>query len=134
MNNFARFKKIEKMWFALFVISGCFLFLNEMAFAECSETFSWRPNNESNIVAYKIYYGKTNNGPYPNAVNVSTESIVEDRVQGIVTGLTCGEKYYFVCVAVNEANIESPYSTQLALTVGVGSELPGSPGNVEIME
>ena len=65
-------------------------------------------------------------------VNVGKSAPVDGRIQGTVPGLTCGETYYFVCVAVNDANVESTYSAQA--TVTPDSEIPGSPVNLMIIE
>ncbi len=121
---------IKKLQFVL-VIVGFFL-LYETAFADCVETFSWVPNTESNLAGYKIYYGQTDGGSYPNVVNVGNPETVDGRIQGTVTGLTCGEEYFFVCVAVNDSGVESTYSSQAAVTPA--SSVPGSPVNLMIIE
>ena len=72
-------------------------------YADCIEKFSWLPNEEGNISKYTIYYGQTEGGPYPDSVNVGRPASIGGRVYGIVTGLTCGEQYYFVCTATNTA-------------------------------
>jgi len=65
-------------------------------------------------------------------VNVGKPAPVAGRIQGTVPGLTCGQTYYFVCVAVNDANLESAYSGQA--TVTPNSAVPGSPVNLMIIE
>jgi len=51
-----------------------------MAVAEdCTETFSWDPNTESNIAGYKIYYGQAEDGPYPNAAYVGNSESLDPK-------------------------------------------------------
>ncbi|MCD4720921.1 MAG: fibronectin type III domain-containing protein [Desulfobacula sp.] len=132
MNSFFINRNFKKLWFVLIVAGFWFFLLGGTASADCVEIFSWLPNSESNITGYKIYYGQTNGGPYPNVVNVGKPAPVEGRIHGTVPGLTCGQQYYFVCVAVNDADIESAYSTQADVTPN--SAVPGSPVNLMIIE
>jgi Putative metal-binding motif len=102
---------IRKLWFVLVLAGFCFFLFCETAAAEdCNETFSWLPNTELNITGYKIYYGETEGGPYPNAVDVGNPWPVDGRIYATITVLTCGQLYYFVCVAVNDIGLESFYS------------------------
>ena len=82
------------------------------AFADdtCDSRFSWLPYDGSN--SYRIYYGMTEGGPYPNYVDVGNPSPVDGRIYGEVTGLSCGKKYYFVCTSVSAQGEESEYSRQ----------------------
>ena len=68
----------------------------------------------------------------PGVVNVGTAIGDDDKVHGTVTGLNCGETYYFVCVAVNNADLESEYSQQVTITTS--SVVPGPPTNLIIIE
>lgn len=98
------------MWFVL-VFAGFGFFLNGTAVAEdCTENFSWLLNTESNIAGYKIYYGQIEGGPYPNAVDIGNPEPLDSRICATIPVLTCGQPYYFVCVAVNDDGIESSYS------------------------
>ncbi len=132
MDIFFQNRNFKKFWFVLVVTGFYFSLLGGTASADCVETFSWLPNNESNITGYKIYYGQTNGGPYPDVVNVGKPAPVDGRIQGTVPGLTCDQQYYFVCVAVNDANLESPYSSQVAVIPDSG--VPGSPVNLMIID
>lgn len=115
MNSFFVNGKFRRLWRVLVLLSCGLFFSVGLASAECPVTFSWYPNTESNIKEYKIYYGQTNGGPYSNVVEVGNPALVNERINGTVSGLTCEQQYYFVCVAVNDANIESNYSVQVAL-------------------
>lgn len=132
MDIFFISRKLKKISFSLAVTGFLFFLLCGVATATCSETFSWAPNTESNITGYKIYYGTADNGPYPNFVNVSSTALVNGRIQGTVVGLVCGQQYYFVCVAVNSANLESAYSTQAAV-IPIGG-IPGVITDLSIIE
>ncbi|MCP3928429.1 MAG: DNRLRE domain-containing protein [Bacteroidetes bacterium] len=116
MNCFFINKNLKRLQFGFIFVSFCLFLFCGTAMADCTETFSWIPNAESNITGYKIYYGQVDNGPYPNIVDVDNPELLDGRIYGTVTGLTCGEQYYFVCVAVNEAGIESGYSDQVIVT------------------
>lgn len=89
-------------------------FSTTVAFAaDCTQRFSWLPNPGSDIAGYKIYYGSTNGGPYPNAVDIVAPTPVDGRILGEVTGIICDETYYFVCTAYNTTGVESAYSPQV---------------------
>ncbi len=132
MDNLFINRNVRKLWFSLVVAGFYFFIFCGTAAADCVETFSWLPNSESNIAGYKIYYGQNNGGPYPSVVNVGNPSPVDGRIHGTVPGLTCGETYYFVCVAVNTSGVESTYSAQATVTPDSG--VPGSPVNLMIIE
>ena len=107
------------------------LIIPRLLFA-ASITLAWNASKENDLLGYKIYYGQTNGGPYSSVVNVGNPAPVDGRIQGTVPGLTCGETYYFVCVAINDANVESTYSGQISVTPV--SEVPGTPVNLMIIE
>ena len=117
-------RNIKKLWFVLVIANFYFFLLCETAAAaDCTETFSWLPNTESNIAGYTIYYGKTEGGPYPNAVNVGKPGPVGGLIKATITVLTCGQQYYFVCVAVNDVGIESAYSNSVVNSIIIESDL-----------
>ena len=116
-------RNIKKLWFVLVVASFYFFLLGGTAAANCTETFSWLPNTESNITGYKIYYGETEGGPYPNVVDVGKPGPVDGRIKATIYVLTCGQQYYFVCVAVNKAGFESPYSNSVVNSIIIKSDL-----------
>ncbi len=85
--------------------------------AVSSVNFSWIPNSVSNIVGYKIYYGTTSGGAYPNSVDIKMNAPDpnDGRIHGVVTGLTNGVTYYFVCTAYNSSG-ESAYTHEVVYT------------------
>ncbi len=91
--------------------------------SESSVDFSWLPNSESNIVGYKIYYGTTAGGGYPNFVDIKSNipDPKDGRMHGVVSGLTNGITYYFVCTAYNNSGDESAYSGEVVDTPGTTS-------------
>ena len=71
------------------------------------------PNSEDDLAGYKIYYGTSSGGGYPNEVDIGDPALVGGRVYGEVPGLTCGTQYYAVCVAYNTQGVESNHSSQV---------------------
>lgn len=119
--------RCPKKWgVPLTVIVWCLF--SSSAIAE--EKFSWLPNQETNIAGYKIYYGTTKGGPYPNVTDVGNPVAVNGRIYGTVSGLTCGVKYYFVCRAYNTQGLESGDSAQLELTIT--ASVPLAPTTVTV--
>lgn len=98
-------------------ILGIFLSASVAFAADCTERFSWLPNADSDIAGYKIHYGLTNGGPYPNAVDVVNDALTDGRILGVVPNLVCDESYYFVATAYNSAGMESAFSPQVDLFV-----------------
>ncbi len=92
------------------------LSITDGAAAECTQSFSWLQNSESDLSGYRIYYGTNSGGPYPNKVDVGNPAPVDGRVYGDVSSLTCGVTYYFVLVAYNTGNVESDYTAQVIVT------------------
>ena len=80
--------------------------------ADCTERFSWLPSTGSNILGYKIYYGQTDGGPYPNEVDFVNPAPVDGRIYGEVPGLVCGIHYYFVATTYSDTE-ESAFSIQV---------------------
>ena len=132
MNSFILDGIFKKFRFVLIGVGFCFLIFSQAHAGDCIETFSWLPNTESDVTGYKIYYGQTDNGPYPNVVNIGNPVLVDGRIKGTVTGLECGQAYYFVCVAVTGDGMESPYSTQVSVVPA--KAIPGVPGSLTIIE
>lgn len=132
MNSFIFDGILKKFRFVLVGLVFCLLIFSQAHAGNCNQNFSWLPNTEPNIAGYKIYYGQTNNGPYPNVVNIGNPSPVDGRITGTVTGLECGQVYYFVCVAVTDTGTESPHSNQ-ARTIPAQA-VPGIPEGVNVFE
>ncbi len=104
--------KILKM-----VILWFFFFTTVSFAAECTEQFSWLPNSEGDIGGYKIYYGLDDGGPYTGVKDVGNPPPVDGRIWGEVSGLVCGDQYYFTCRAYNTAGLESDNSIQVDFVV-----------------
>ncbi len=105
------------------VFNVIFLLGNVMVFpaiaSESNVNFSWLPNSASNIVGYKIYYGTTAGGGYPDFVDIKSNipNPKDGRMHGVVSGLTNGITYYFVCTAYSDSGDESAYSSEEVYTV-----------------
>lgn len=102
----------------IFLFGG--VFAAPVIASESSANFSWLPNSASNVTGYKIYYGTTSGGGYPNFVDIKNNAPdpKDGRIHGTVTGLTDGVTYYFVCTAYNNTGQESDYSDEVAYTAG----------------
>ena len=79
-------------------------------------TFSWIPNNETNLAGYKIYYGISPRN-YANVIDVGLPQPTNGRIQASVDGLIEGETYYFAATAYDSQGAESDYSTEIQHTV-----------------
>ncbi len=78
-------------------------------------TFSWLPNQETNLAGYKIYYG-TASRTYDTTIDIGNPAPVNGRIQGRVDGLIDGTTYYFAATAYDTSNQESDYSTEVVWT------------------
>jgi cellulose 1,4-beta-cellobiosidase len=76
-----------------------------------SVALTWTAST-STVIGYNTYSGTTSGGPYakltsaPEASTAYTDSTVQ-----------AGQTYYYVVTAVNSANEESAYSTQVSATI-----------------
>ncbi|HEX7041604.1 MAG TPA: fibronectin type III domain-containing protein [Trueperaceae bacterium] len=84
----------------------------------------------TDLVGYRIYYGTSEGGPYPNVVSVMDAG----ATQYIVTGETLSENttYCFVATAVNAAGLESQYSNEACATTPDIPEVPNPPSGVSV--
>jgi len=89
-------------------------------------SLTWQPpadNGGSPITGYKIYYG-TSPGNY-------TITIMAGNVTSYtITGLTNGQKYYFVVSAINGVG-EGPKSNEISATPQSGAVVPSAPQNLQ---
>lgn len=84
-----------------------------------SANVSWIPptqntdgSNLTDLSGYKIYWGTTSKGPYPNTQAVPSAG----TTSGVVGNLAAGT-YYFVVTALNGAGAESIYSNEASKTL-----------------
>ena len=87
-------------------------------------TFSWLPNEETNLAGYKIHYGTTS-GSYSTTIDMGNPAQVDGRIQGEINGLEEGVTYYFAATAYNNKGQESDYSTEIVWTAS--SQSGGEP-------
>ncbi|MFO1313581.1 MAG: PKD domain-containing protein [Burkholderiales bacterium] len=67
-------------------------------------TLAWDPS--TGATSYRLYYG-TSSGTYPNSINTGAAT------SATVTGLTAGQRYYFVVTAFSSTGAQSPYSNEV---------------------
>ena len=115
--------------FFLATFLGFFAFFAVQAWADCSVTFSWLPNPDTEQVqGYRIHYGTAQGGPYTETVEVGKPAPVDGRIKWTISsGFTEGTTYYFVSTAYNSAG-ESSYSDEVSWICE--SESPGDVQNV----
>jgi hypothetical protein len=77
-----------------------------------SATISWNANTDNDLAGYRVYYGTTRGGPYGS----STSLIPKTQTSCTVSDLSSGT-YYFVVVALDTANNESPWSAEATKTI-----------------
>jgi hypothetical protein len=71
----------------------------------------WEPNPEANIIGYNIYSRSSKNEAFKK---LNDKPIMEETKYS--ANLTNGQTYYFVVTAINNRNLESIYSEEIAAT------------------
>ncbi len=97
-------------------------------------SFSWLPNTEADLAGYRIYYGTTPGGPYPNMIEIGKPAPIDGRIHGSVPNLTPGTTYYFVAVARNLGGLESDYSSEAVFTPTTSESPPSPPSGLRILQ
>ncbi len=86
----------------------CALVFTGLAAPAVSLTLAWAPNAETNIFAYRLYYGPTSRS-YSASIHVSAET-----ASATVSNLVDGRRYYFAVSAVNATGLESAKSAEVS--------------------
>ena len=115
----------QTYFFALTAVSGTYEsnFSTEITVPPLSQppsgnisvTFSWLPNQESNLVGYKIHYG-TASGQYNTTIDVGNPAPTNGRIQALIENLSDGTTYYIVATAYDAQNQESGFSDEVVWT------------------
>jgi predicted RNase H-related nuclease YkuK (DUF458 family) len=71
---------------------------------------SWTPSPDSDVYGYVVYYG-TQSGTYDSSMDFFYTT------NGIITGLTAGQTYYFAVASIDSSGIEPISSSEVAYTV-----------------
>lgn len=87
-------------WLSLIVCS-------ELAQSAEQVTLAWNPNPESDIIGYRLYYGKVS-GQYSQSVDAGNTTTFT------LTGLSAGTVYYAVVTAYNTFGLESLPSNEIS--------------------
>jgi hypothetical protein len=85
-------------------------------FAAGSATLIWDTCNDSCVAGYNVYYGGAS-GAYTNKICAGTAT------NAAIPGLILGCTYYFAVTSYTALGLESPFSSEVALTVGSTSIL-----------
>jgi hypothetical protein len=97
---------------------AAFLITAAGAFANSNVTLSWNPNIQASLAGYALYYGTASQ-------NYTTRLPVSPLVtSNIVQNLQSGQTYYFAVTATNLAGQQSPYSSEVAITIPAGNSAP----------
>lgn len=92
-----------------------------------SVSFAWKKNPEPDVVKYRIYCSLIS-GLYAEGYDENAAVVIdqysENKTTATIEGLTPGLRYYFVITAVNSAGLESGFSNELAITIGVDNPNP----------
>lgn len=80
------------------------------AYAASTVTLAWDKNAETDVIGYKVHYGKVSRN-YQYTVDVKNNTSCS------IAGLAEGTTYYFAATAYNNSPIESDYSKELAHTI-----------------
>jgi hypothetical protein len=104
----------KALFISSYIIVILFFIFPAIALAAGSATISWLPNDEADLKGYRVYYGTSEGGPYGS----STALILEPATSHPISGLTEGETYYFVVVAVDTSDNESTWSDEVSKTIG----------------
>lgn len=88
------------------------IFCATLAFCPAASAISigWNTNPEADIASYQLHYGTTS-GTYPDLIDAGNNSIAP------VPGLTEGQTYYFVVIAVNADGLSSAPSAEISYTM-----------------
>jgi hypothetical protein len=109
-----------------------FLILVATTFAG-SAVLTWTPPTTNtdgtpitNLQGYKVYYGTTMGGAYPNSLTIANPSATTTTITGLASG-----DWYFVATAYKTAvsgGLESVYSNEVKKSVA--EVAPNAPGNL----
>jgi hypothetical protein len=103
--------KMERTLIKSYLTALMILMLPTLALAG-SATISWNANTDNDLAGYRVYYGTTRGGPYGS----STALVPKTQTSCTISDLTSGT-YYFVVVALDTANNESPWSAEAIKTI-----------------
>ena len=102
--------------FTIIIIFGIFV-ISSICFAG-SATLKWKPNTESDLAGYRIYYGTSSRsyGPFVSVDKNATQYTVENLQEG--------NTYYFALTAVDSSGNESGYSEEVSKTIPASNSSP----------
>lgn len=95
----------------LLLLLSCFV-----ATAADTMTFTWNRNPETNIIAYRLYYGIQARAHSGN-VYTKDVTVMAPQMTATATNLQPGVTYYFALTAIAEGGHESDYSDELSYAV-----------------
>lgn len=96
------------------------VFMQFSAQATTSVTLAWNQSQDPAIAGYNIYYGGSSRY-YTNRISVGNAT--NATIPGLIQGIT----YYFAATTYSASGIESPFSSELAYLVPMGTSAANQP-------
>lgn len=108
------------------LILGCLVVvaLTLMAALAHAADVNWTASASPGVTGYRVHYGQVS-GTYPTTVDAGT------ALTKVVTGLTPGQRYFFVVTAYDGFGQTSGYSNEVAYTVP-SPPPPTAPTNLRV--
>ena len=75
-------------------------------------TLNWAPSSSPGVAGYNVYRSAISGGPYAKLTSSLVSSLTFTD-----TSVLAGQNYYYVATAVDTANAESAYSSEVAVVV-----------------
>lgn len=89
-------------------------------------TLSWKPNSETDLEGYRVYYGEATRD------YVISIKMPKSLTKYTIGGLEPGKTYYFAATAHDNNQNESGYSNEVSYTVPILDETPPDVINIEM--
>ena len=103
-------RRLKHLVFELIMCGAVVLLFQFRVLAIQSVTLAWTPSTDTNVVAYRIYFG-TASGNYDSQV------MVDNTNEVTISGLEDGVTYYFAATSIDSAGDESAFSNEAVYTV-----------------
>jgi hypothetical protein len=108
---------IRRFWMlGLKILVGMIVAVSAADAYAAQATLAWDANTESDLAGYKVHYGAAS-GAYTVHLDVNKVTTYT------VTGLSDGQKYYFVATAYDSAGNQSGFSNEVSTIVGQTNNL-----------
>jgi hypothetical protein len=69
----------------------------------------------ADLAGYRLYWGRTSGGPYPNRADIESPAETSYTIAGLADG-----EWYLVMTAVTDRGVESEFSNEVSITLEDG--------------